>query len=504
MGAVYLAEDPELNRQVAVKFPRATTDAPLDLVLNRREARLLAKLSHPNVCAIHDIGRDTDGRWFVVMPYLEGGSLADRLRTEARFEDWRDAARLIAQSCEGLTAIHGQGIVHRDLKPGNILLDKGGKPLIADFGLAHAQDADGNSSERAIVGTPAYMAPEQLDEQRFGPVSERTDIYSLSVVLYQLTTGQLPFMDRRQQQVLHKIVNDTPVPPRTVRPDLPVELEEVILRGMARNPADRFANAQELGAALQWCLEPTSAPRTQRTAPRHLLHQRPGLRIKPRWLVLVSAAVLLFGLAFGLVSSRRASDTPSAEAEGKTLELGHSKFDVVVWRLDVDGVPHPQPRGTLLQQKDEYQINLELTRESYLYVVCIKPSGKVRPLHPWGLLNWQDRGPADKPIPTWNQPDGRWVVGSGSSGMETLLFLVRDIPLPEDVHLDEKLNGLQPMPTSQEPCAFFRDWQPVESLGKARCLMPTEGQKLFMQRIKHQIGSYFITSWAISYPGASD
>ena len=194
MGMVYKAEDPQLNRVVAVKVPRF--DAPAQdraQAVQRflREARAAARIRHPHVCPIYDVG-EQDGWPFVVMAYVEGPSLADRLRA-GRFEDARAATALAVQAAEALTAVHNHGIVHRDLKPGNILLDADGRAILTDFGLAFPAEGDERvTAAGVVVGTPAYMAPEQASGEN-GRVGPAADIYSLGVVLYQMLTGRLPY-----------------------------------------------------------------------------------------------------------------------------------------------------------------------------------------------------------------------------------------------------------------------------------------------------------------------
>jgi hypothetical protein len=251
MGTVYRAHDPGLDRVVALKLPRF--DGPPDQVARRaqrfqREARAAARVWHPHVCPIFDVG-EHDGRPFVVMAFVEGPSLAEVLARRGKFEDVGEAVALALQLLDALAAVHAHGIVHRDLKPGNVLLDPAGRAVLTDFGLARPGDeAERFTSEGVILGTPSYMAPEQAAGQadRVGPA---TDLYSLGVVLYQMLTGRLPF-EGPPVAVLHRIVHEDPPPPRQFRPDLDPALEAVILRALRKDPAERFAAAREFAAAL--------------------------------------------------------------------------------------------------------------------------------------------------------------------------------------------------------------------------------------------------------------
>ena len=260
MGTVYKAEDPQLNRVVAVKIPRLDTpslDRPQAVQRFLREARAAARIRHPHVCPIYDVGEE-DGWPYVVMAFVEGPSLADRLLA-GRFDDARAAAALAARAADALAAVHASGVVHRDLKPGNILLDAEARPILTDFGLAYpADDGARLTVSGALVGTPAYMAPEQAagDQARIGPAS---DIYSLGVVLYQMLTGRLPF-EGSTMSVLARLLSETPPPPSQLRPDLDPALEAVILRAMARRPEDRFPDARTFADALRRWSEGKPAP----------------------------------------------------------------------------------------------------------------------------------------------------------------------------------------------------------------------------------------------------
>src|SRR5215831_11666133 len=201
MGTVYKALDPQLDRIVALKRPRF--DGPPDKVAERilrfqREARAAAQVWHPHVCPIYDVG-EHEGQPFVVMAYIEGQTLAQRLADKGRFEDAGEAICLICQVLEGLEAVHARGIIHRDVKPSNIIIDAGGRAILTDFGLARPeQPGEHLTSEGVILGTPAYMAPEQAAGQPEN-VGPWTDLYSTAIVAYQMLTGQLPGVGRLEE-----------------------------------------------------------------------------------------------------------------------------------------------------------------------------------------------------------------------------------------------------------------------------------------------------------------
>jgi WD40 repeat protein len=251
MGTVYKAFDPQLRRVVALKVPRLAADEAdrPDLVRRfLREARAAAPIRHPHVCPIHDVG-EQEGRPYVVMAYVEGQSLAEWLRGGRRYDDAAAAVRLAREVAAALGAVHAHGLVHRDLKPANILLDQEGRSVLTDFGLARSEtDAERLTADGQVVGTPAFMAPEQAagDADRIGPW---TDLYSLGVVLYRLLTGRLPF-EGTGVNVLWKIGNETPPAPRSLRPDLDPALEAIVVKAMATRPEERYALAADFDAAL--------------------------------------------------------------------------------------------------------------------------------------------------------------------------------------------------------------------------------------------------------------
>jgi serine/threonine-protein kinase len=253
MGAVYKAEDPSLRRVVALKVPHLARSSGSKEAEQRflREARAAAVIRHPHVCPIHDVGED-QGNLFLVMAYVEGESLADRLARQKRFDDLREAATLARQIAEGLEAIHGHGIIHRDLKPGNILIDRNGQVVLTDFGLARTTaDTEHVTAEGTLLGTPAYMAPEQA-AGKTKEIGVWTDIYSLGVVLYRMITGLVPF-DGPVHVIIYKIIFEEAPRPSSLREGLDAALEDIVVRAMARRAEDRFPSAGAVAAALrQW------------------------------------------------------------------------------------------------------------------------------------------------------------------------------------------------------------------------------------------------------------
>jgi serine/threonine protein kinase len=260
MGSVYLAEDTQLSRRVALKVPEFAPDSAPDTRQRfLEEARSAAMLDHPNLCRVYDAG-EINGRLYLTMAYIEGQSLEESISDQARTQ--QQAAALVGKLAQALRAAHAQGVIHRDLKPANIMIRTRGKrrePVIVDFGLARRDQPGKERLTRTgqVMGTPAYMAPEQLrgDPKEIGPAC---DIYALGVILYELLTGRLPFCDSGLALV-GQILTQAPLPPSVHLSDLDPALEAICLKAMAKNVRDRYASMGDLAAALNKLLQSPSA-----------------------------------------------------------------------------------------------------------------------------------------------------------------------------------------------------------------------------------------------------
>jgi len=238
MGIVYKARHRKLDRIVALKMLRpGAADSPADLVRFRDEAIAAARLTHPHVVPVFEVG-EHEGRPFFTMQYVAGTTLAARL-TDGPLAA-RDIATLMLPVCEAVQAAHERGILHRDLKPANILIDSGGRPLVTDFGLAKRIEAGSSLTQTgAILGTPTHMAPEQAAGSR-GRVGPTSDVYSLGVVLYQLLTGRPPFQAATAMETVLMVLEQEPLPPRVVNPkaDAALEMIERNMGGVIAPAAD--------------------------------------------------------------------------------------------------------------------------------------------------------------------------------------------------------------------------------------------------------------------------
>jgi serine/threonine protein kinase len=260
MGVVYEAYDPLLLRPVAIKMlPAALSSDPAALAGFLREARAAAKLLHPNVVTVFEIGEHA-GAFFLAMELVRGGSVADQLRTRGRFP-WQEAVRIIADACRGLTAAHAAGLVHRDIKPGNMIRTTDGGVKLADFGLARAADGGAETRVGTVSGTPEFMSPEQCQGRR---ADARSDLYSLGAAFYALLTGESPFARQFRQggtvQGMFAHCTEAAADPRDTDPAIPDACVTVLARAMAKNPADRYPSAEAMLTDLEAILAELAPP----------------------------------------------------------------------------------------------------------------------------------------------------------------------------------------------------------------------------------------------------
>jgi serine/threonine protein kinase len=263
MGEVYKARDTRLDRTVAIKvLPSHLSDDPELKQRFGREARAVSNLNHPHICTLHDIG-EQDGTDFIVMEYLEGETLADRLKKGALPTD--QVLRYGAEIADALDKAHRQGVVHRDLKPGNIMLTKSGAKL-SDFGLAKLRQPDSEAGGLSvlatqdqdltgagtIMGTFQYMAPEQLEGK---DTDQRTDIFAFGAVLYEMTTGKKAFEGESQASLISAIMSSEPKAISELQPMTPPVLEHVVKRCLAKDPEERWGDAHDVMLELKWISE---------------------------------------------------------------------------------------------------------------------------------------------------------------------------------------------------------------------------------------------------------
>jgi eukaryotic-like serine/threonine-protein kinase len=261
MAIVYKAFDTRLESEVAIKVIRTDQLAPaiLERALKRfeREAKALARLTHANIVNVTDYGEE-EGLPFLAMPYLPGGTLKEKLRNEGK-ANWQDAARLLLPVAKALAYAHEEEMIHRDVKPANILITRSGDPMLTDFGIAKIIGEEATmdlTGTRATVGTPEYMAPEQVTAKT---VDHRADIYALGVVLYEMVTGRKPFQADTPMAVLVKLSSEPLPRPTEFTPKLPQAVEQVLLKALAKDPNNRYQNMREFVVALEKLLQGKTA-----------------------------------------------------------------------------------------------------------------------------------------------------------------------------------------------------------------------------------------------------
>jgi eukaryotic-like serine/threonine-protein kinase len=316
MAEVFLAHDRMLDRDLALKVLKEHYAKDERFVRRfQKEARSAAALNHPNVVQIYDQGRAEDGRYYIAMEHMTGGSLEDLILRRGPLGA-SEAARLASQVAEALHAAHIRGIVHRDIKPQNVLLDKAGNAKVADFGIALAASRTSTSGTNLLFGTPSYMSPEQAMGERVGPES---DLYSLGVVLYEMLTGTVPFAAEGALATAMKHLTKPPLPPRKRNPSVPVAMDALVMGLLTKAPEDRYPpSAAQLiedlrrareGVPLAFAVatghpetlgEPRSAPLSSVLAGSPRSKPRRKRSVGIRLVALATLLVLLGGLGWDL------------------------------------------------------------------------------------------------------------------------------------------------------------------------------------------------------------
>ena len=329
MGVVYLARQPALDREVALKRLELGSDDPALAQRFVGEARVAGRLDHPGIVTVHDFC-EVDGQPYIAMEYVAGGTLKERIQREGPLE-YREAASTAARVAEALQTAHGRGIVHRDIKPQNVLLTASGDAKVADFGIARAASSETVTDTDLVLGTSAYMSPEQVRGERVGPAS---DLYSLGVVLYEMLTGEQPYKADDPIATAMKHLDEPPPHPGETNPAIPEGLDALVVKLLAKNPEERYTSAAALAEDLRrvrdgpaplaaglGAAEATAPLREEasRTAPTVVAPARvPGgrRRLLPLIAALLVGVALLGGVAWAL--TRGSPDEPASGTGGRT------------------------------------------------------------------------------------------------------------------------------------------------------------------------------------------
>jgi serine/threonine-protein kinase len=340
MADVYCAEDTQLGRKVAVKllYRRFAEDEEF-VERFRREASSAAGLQHPNIVGVFDRG-EWDGTYYIAMEYLKGQTLKQLVREHGAMPPDL-AVDITIQVLRAAKFAHKRGVVHRDIKPHNVILDEEGRAKVTDFGIARAGASD-MTETGSIMGTAQYLSPEQAQGQ---PVSPRSDLYSIGVMLYELLTGQVPFDAESPVTIALKHVSEDPVPPSQLNPAVSPALDAVVLRALEKEPANRFADADEFAAALLDARErPTVVEKRVEAYPMPAEPLVEEERERSRWWLWVLLALLLIGLAIGAYLLLAPEKKPVPDVVGNTSavasqRLQNAGFEVNIETVQSDDVP---------------------------------------------------------------------------------------------------------------------------------------------------------------------
>ncbi|MHC5020012.1 MAG: protein kinase domain-containing protein [Planctomycetota bacterium] len=336
MAVVYRATQPGLEREVALKILRTSDTTPAQHIERfLREGQAAARLSHPNVVPVFDVG-EADGAYFLAMEFVRGRTLDAHVQDEA--VEWRTAVAWVRDVARALHYAHEQGVVHRDVKPANVLVTEGGVPRIADFGLARLDDGGGITAEGTAIGTPSYMAPEQAagERDRVGPA---TDVYAAGAVLYECLSGQPPFTGGSVLEILRAVQMEEPRPLRSATGGLPRDLVSVVEKCLEKEPGDRYPSAEALAQDLDRVLrgEPVAArPRGAVTKLGRHMRRKPALLVAG---LSVAAAAAVAGWALWYASrpaptSRGGGAGAGADPETVRRTAAQPHYDLAVARFD--------------------------------------------------------------------------------------------------------------------------------------------------------------------------
>jgi eukaryotic-like serine/threonine-protein kinase len=342
MADVWLAADAELDRRVALKVLHANFARDREFVERfRREASAAAGLQHPNVVGVFDRGRVGD-TYYIAMEFVDGPSLRDLIASGMQPHEAVEVTRQVLDAAE---FAHQSGIVHRDLKPLNVLIDREGRTRVTDFGIARAGESE-ITQTGSVMGTAQYLSPEQAQGME---VTAAADIYSIGVMLFEMLTGRVPFEGDNAVAIAMKQVSEQPPPPSAINPAVSPSLDAVVLRALAKDPANRFASAAEMRAALDAAeADPVGGFRATERFGAVAPPEEEERNRKWLWIALAALAVLLAALLIWLLTRGDTVRVPGVINQSQaaaTIRLQNAGFEV-----DVDMVPAPSAEGTVFEQ----------------------------------------------------------------------------------------------------------------------------------------------------------
>jgi serine/threonine protein kinase/Flp pilus assembly protein TadD len=302
MGTVYRVEDKKIKGEIALKLIKPEIAADRKTIERfRNELRLARKIAHRNVCRMYDLGEEAEAH-YITMEYVPGENLQGMIRMMGQLSP-AQAISIAKQVCEGLAEAHSLGVVHRDLKSGNIMIDKQGNARIMDFGIARSPKTKGIAGAEAMISTPEYMSPEQVEGEE---VDQRSDIYSLGVTLFEMVTGKLPFEGETPLSVAAKQKTEPPPDPKEINTEVPVALSRIILKCMEKDKEERYQTAEELYGDLIEIEEQMPSPE-RAILKKEAIAVKKGLRFRKWWIAVVAFCMAVVGIGLGILLTRKES-----------------------------------------------------------------------------------------------------------------------------------------------------------------------------------------------------